>query len=106
MRIHSLITAAALLVQAPALAESSAHHFPEVPLSGLSLSDTVTPRKGVPSGIVEDKAGNTAIVREGDLLGKEGLRVLHISRGCVSLIPAEGEAAVLLCMDEGSTPRS
>jgi hypothetical protein len=81
-----------------------AHHFAEAPLSRLTLAYTVTTH-GVTSAMVEGPDGQDAIVREGESLAVESLKVVKVGRGCLSLVNADGLPSQL-CVDEAGSPRS
>lgn len=89
------------LLCAPALADQVAHHFSEVPLSELLLLDTSI--RSVPTAIVESRDGQAAVVREGERIGKEGVRILKVMRGCLEL---DGARQKLLCVEQADWPRS
>ncbi len=93
--------AAALPVAARA--DEPLRHFADVSVAELVLVDTVSARHG---GVVEGPDGQAEVVLEGETLGKEGLRVRRIGRGCLELAGEVAGAATVLCVDEPSAPRS
>jgi Tfp pilus assembly protein PilP len=101
------VMVAALALGALAFADDpaeNAHHFADAPLSKLTLVYTVSSR-GVLSAMVEGPEGQDDVVREGELLAKEGLRVIRVGRGCLSLVNGDGLPSQL-CVDEAGSPRS
>ena len=92
--------AALLLAAATALsAEKPVSHFAEVPLSKLQVMQLIDD-----DALVEGPAGEVALVRTGDLLGREQAKVARVSNGCV--LVKLGRATVSLCADAPEAPRS
>lgn len=76
------------------------HHFADLPGQKLSVVGT-----SEEFALVEAKDGTAAVlVRLGDTLGTEGLRVRRISKGCLWL--DSGTDTVPMCVDAGASPRS
>ncbi|MFZ5468443.1 MAG: hypothetical protein ACOZIN_03305 [Myxococcota bacterium] len=92
-----------ILSSAAAWAEEEPHHFADRPIATLSLVQTVVDRG---AAMVEAKDGSAVIIHEGELLGREAVKVLEVGRGCLSLLAPGTEAPALLCIDERSFPQS
>ncbi len=76
-----------------------AHPFADVPVAKLQVTDT---RSG--QAVVESKEGEVVLVRAGDLLGAEGLKIDKVTRGCVTL---SGQGAPFtLCADVPEVPQT
>lgn len=94
----------ALVVAAPlAWAQSldeTAHHFVDLPSQKLSVVDTSDEW-----ALVEAKDGTSAVlVRLGDVLGRDRLKVTRISKGCLWLSRQADTAQ--MCVDTQASPRS
>lgn len=88
------------LSSAPSVAaEKPVVHFDGVALNKLQVMQLVDA-----DALVEGPNGDVALVRTGDLLGKEQARVANVSKGCLSL--KLGRSLVSMCADAPAAPRS
>ncbi|MBI3183833.1 MAG: hypothetical protein HYZ28_16975 [Myxococcales bacterium] len=94
------------LVAWPAAAEPVAHHFDKAPLSSLTLVHVQPLRGRTPSAAVEDPRGQVIIVRQGDFISRDRLRIQRVSRGCLDLVTESGEGHAMLCIEQAQSPRS
>jgi hypothetical protein len=74
-------------------------HFAEVPLNKLQVMQLIDE-----DALVEGPAGEVALVRTGDLVGKEQAKVAQVSKGCVSF--KLGRSVISMCADAPQAPRS
>ncbi len=97
----TVLTLSLSLLCGPALADEVAHHFSDVPVSQLFLLDTSM--RSLPTAVIESRDGQAAVVREGELIGKERVRILKVMRRCLAL---DGRRPQLLCVEQANAPRS
>lgn len=96
---RGLLLALCLWSVCAAAAEKPVVHFGEVPLNQLLVMQLIEV-----DALVEGPGGEVALVRTGDLLGREQARVVKVAGGCLSL--KVGRAPLTLCTDAPAAPRS
>jgi hypothetical protein len=74
-------------------------HFADVALNKLQVMQLIDQ-----DALVEGPSGDVALVRTGDLVGKEQAKVVGVSKGCVSI--KLGRSALSLCAEAPQVPRS
>jgi hypothetical protein len=74
-------------------------HFKDVALNKLQVMQLIDA-----DALVEGPSGDVALVRTGDLVGKERAKVTAVSKGCVAL--KLGRSAISMCAEAQPAPRS
>ncbi len=97
--MRTLFFALCLFSLPAAATEKQVVHFADVALNKLLVMQLVEA-----DALVEGPSGEMALVRTGDLLGKEQAKVKVVSKGCVSL--KVGKSTIALCSDAPAAPRS
>lgn len=97
--VRGLLLALCVASVPAAAADKPVVHFAEVGLDQLWVMQLIEL-----DALVEGPGGEVALVRTGDLLGKEQARVVKVKGGCVAL--KVGRSAVTLCADAPAAPRS
>lgn len=98
-----LVLALSCCFAVPALAkpkpETFVTHFADVSLNKLQVMQLIDL-----DALVEGPSGDVALVRTGDVLGKEQAKVQAVGKGCVKV--RLGRASLALCSEAPPAPRS